>query len=124
MRKLSKLLASAGLLLGGGLLAAPASAGPMGNLGGLQQPAKSNAEPVHYRRYSHRGCWRHRGHWHCPRRGYRRYAYYDYPYYGGYYPTYGYGPTIAFSFGGGRHFHGGHRHWGGRRFHGGWRGRW
>lgn len=127
MRKLSTWLASAGLLLGVGLLAGPASAGPVGNLGGLQQQANSNVEPVHYRRYSHRGCWRNRGHWHCPR-GYRRYAYNDYPYYsGGYgaYPYYGYGPSIAFSFGGGgRHFYGGGRHFGGRHFHRGGRGRW
>ena len=122
MRNLSTWLASA-VLLGAGLLAGPASAGPVSNLGGLQQEANSNVEPVHYRRYSHRGCWRHHGHWHCPR-GYRRYAY-AYPYYGGYsaYPYYGYGPSIAFSFGGGRHFHGG-RHFGGHRFHRGGRGPW
>lgn len=132
MRKLSTWLASAGLLLGVGLLAGPASAGPVGNLGGLQQQANSNVEPVHYRRYhrySRSGCWWAHGHWHCPR--YRRHVRHHYPYYGGY--GYG-GPSIAFSFGGGhhygghrwgggRHFYGGHR-WGGRRFHHGGRGRW
>jgi len=124
MRKLSTWLASAGLVFGMGMMAGPALAAPVGNIGGLQQQANSDIEPVHYRghyRYSRRGCWRHHGHWHCPR--YRRYAYYDYPSYGGYYPSYGYGPAFAFSFGGGRHW-GGHRHWGGgHRFHGG-RGRW
>jgi hypothetical protein len=121
MRKLSTWITSAGLLLGTELLAAPASAGPASNLAGLQKQASSDVEPVHYRRYSRRGCWWHRGHWHCPR--YRRYAYYDYPSYGGYYPYYYGGPTFAFSFGGGRHW-GGHRHWGGRHFHRGGRGRW
>ena len=118
MRKLSKWLSSAGLLLGAGLLAGPASAGPVGNLGGLQVPQTSDVEQVHYRRG---GCWRHRGHWHCPRG--RRYSYYDSGYYPPYPYYYGYGPTIAFSFGGGRHFHGGRRFGGGRHFHGGGRGR-
>jgi hypothetical protein len=121
MRKLPTWIASAGLLLGTALWAAPASAGPASNLAGLQKQASSDVEPVHYRRYSRRGCWWHRGHWHCPR--YRRYAYYDYPYYGGYSPYYYGGPAFAFSFGGGRHW-GGHRHWGGRHFHRGGRGRW
>jgi hypothetical protein len=128
MRKLSTWLASAGLLLGAGLLTGPASAGPVGNLGGLQQHTGSNMEPVHYRRYhrhySRHGCWWAHGHWHCPR--YRRYVRYHYPYHGGYrrhYYGYG-GPTIAFSFGGGRHFYGGHR-WGDHRhYHRGWGGRW
>jgi hypothetical protein len=123
MSKLSTLLASAGLVIGIGLLAGPASAGPLGNLGGLQQQANPAVESVGYRRYSHRGCWRHRGHWHCPR--YRRYSYYDYgypyydAYYGGPYYGYGWGPSVAFSFGGGRHWGGGHRFHGGRGFVGG-----
>jgi hypothetical protein len=122
MRKLPTWITSAGLLLGTALWAAPTSAAPASILAGLQKQANSDVEPVHYRRYSRRGCWWHRGHWHCPR--YPRYAYYDYPYYGGYYPPYYYGgPAFAFSFGGGRHW-GGHRHWGSRHFHRGGRGRW
>ncbi len=108
---LSKYLSAAALAVGAGLLCAPASAAPGGNLTGLQVPHASNVEQVARR------CWRHRGHWHC-RRSFRRYGYayqhYDpYPYY--YEPYYyGYGPSLGFSFGGGRHFHGGHHHHGGR----------
>ena len=120
MTRLSTWLSSAALLLGAGLLAGPASAGPAGNLTGLQVPHTSNVDQVHYR--GGRRCWRHRGHRHCGR-AFRRYGYYAAPYYDAY-PSYGYGygPTIGFSFGGSRHFHGGGRHHGGGRFHGGGRG--
>jgi hypothetical protein len=109
-------LSPAALLVGAGLLAAPASAAPAGALTGLQAPETSNVEHVALRR-----CYWHRGHRHC-RRAFRRYGYYDYPYYEPYPYYYGYGPSIGFSFGGGRHFHGGHRHRGGGHFHGGGRG--
>ncbi len=101
---LAKYISGAALALGAGLLCAPASAAPVGNLTGLQAPATSNVEQVAYRR-----CWRHHGRLHC-RRTFRRYGYYADPYYYDPYPYYGYGygPTIGFSFGGGRHFHGGH----------------
>ena len=117
MTRLLQWLSPAALLLGAGLLASPASAGPAGSLTGLQAPQTSNVEQVHYR--GGRRCWRHRGHWHC-KRSFRRYGYYAYPYYEPYPYYYGYGPTIGFSFGGGRHFHGGrHFRGGGRHFHGG-----
>lgn len=112
MTRLSTWLSSAALVLGVGLLAAPASAAPAGALTGLQVPAESsNVEQV---TYGSRGCWRHRGHWHCPSYG----SYYDddYSYYQ---PYYGYGPLIGFWHGsGGRHFHGGQRNRG-AHFHGG-----
>lgn len=109
----SKYLSVAVLALGAGLLCAPASAAPVGNLTGLQAPSTSNVEKVARR------CWRYRGHWHCRRR-LRRYGYvYPYyyePYYYDPYPYYyGYGPSIGFSFGGGRHFHGGGHHGGHHR---------
>ncbi len=110
MNKLSTWLGSAALVCGFGLLASPASAAPLGNVGGVQSsPETSNVEPVRYRG----GCYRHRGHLHCP--SHRRYSYYDdYPYYGSGY-GYGYGPSIGFSFGGGgRHWGGGGHHHGGR----------
>lgn len=103
---LSKFMSGAALAIGAGLLCAPASAAPGGNLTGLQTPHASNVEQVAYRR-----CWRHRGHLHCRRTV--RYGYAD-PYYYDPYPYgYGYGPSIGFSFGGGRHHHHGH-HGGGR----------
>lgn len=123
MTRLSTWLSSAALMFGAGVLTTPASAAPLGN---VSIQTQGNVESVHYRR----GCYRHRGHLHCP--SYRRHSYYDYDYgyprygayYGGGYPYYGYGygPSIAFSFGGGRHYGGGHR-WGGGRHWGG-RGRW
>ena len=110
MARLTKWFSATTLLLGAGLLASPASAGPAGSLIGLEVQPSSNVDQVHYRG---RRCWRHRGHWHC-RRGLRRYGYYAQPYYYEPYPYYyGYGPTIGFSFGGGRHFHGGGRRHGG-----------
>jgi hypothetical protein len=90
---LSKYLSGAGLALAAGLLCAPASAAPVGNVAGVHTPNTSNVEQAAYRR-----CWWHNGHRHC--RLYRTYGY-------------GYGPTFGFSFGGGRHFHGGGHHGGG-----------
>ena len=96
---------AATLALGAAALAGtPASAMPASNLAAV---APSNMESVHYCRY--------RG---CGRVYVRRYApsYYAYApsYYGGYaygpsyYGGYGYGgPSISFSFGGGRGFGGG-----------------
>jgi hypothetical protein len=99
----SKYISGAALALGAGLFVAPASAAPVGNLTGLQAPNTSNVDTVAYGR-----CWRHHGRLHC-RRAFRRYGYAD-PYYYDPYPDYGYGygPTVGFSFGGGRH--GGHHH--------------
>ena len=99
MSKILKWLSPAALVLGAGLLAGPASAAPVNSLAALTEAQTSNVEQVHYRRA--RRCWRHRGHWHC-RRSLRRYGYYAYPYYDPYPYYYGYGPTIGFSFGGGR----------------------
>ena len=107
---LSKYLSGAALAVAAGLLCAPASAAPVGNVAGVRAPNTSNVEQAAYRR-----CWWHNGHRHC--RIYRTYGYYD-PYYYDY--GYGYGPTFGFSFGGGRHFHGGHRgggHHGGGHHH-------
>jgi hypothetical protein len=111
MKTLLKWLSPAALVLGAGLLAGPAAAAPLGNVGALETANDSVVDSVHYR---HRRCWRHRGHWHC-RRGFRRYVY-SAPYYYEPYPYYSYGPVIGFSFGGGRHFH--HRRFHGRHFHG------
>ena len=115
MAKRSTWLASAAILLGAGLFAGPAVAGPA-SLGGLQVPHTSNVDQVTYR--SGRRCWWHRGHRHCER-AFRRYGYYNTPYYNAY-PHYGYGfgPTLGFSYGGGRYFRGSGRH----HFHGGGRG--
>ena len=46
MTRVSTLLSSAAFLLGAGLLAAPASAAPVGGLTGLQAPQTSNVEQV------------------------------------------------------------------------------
>lgn len=61
------------------------------------------------------GCYRHRGHWHCPRHHRRHHHHHGYY---GYAPGfYGYGPSFRFNFGRHRHHHGhhhhhrGHRHW-------------
>ena len=90
-------LAGAGALLLGGVLA-PASAAP-GLPSGLKPTATENSavEQVHYR---YRRCWRHHGHLHCRRVARRNY--------GGAYYSYG-GPRLGLYFGGHRHW--GHRHW-------------
>ena len=64
-----------------GLLAVPAQATPVGALTGngpaAQEAGASGAEQVRHR------CYRHRGHWHCPRHRSRAYGgYYGYaPFY-------------------------------------------
>ena len=84
-----------------GLLVVPAQAAPVGALTGngpaAQEAGTSEAEQIRHR------CYRHRGHWHCPRhRGARVYGYYGYaPYYS---------PGIALYIGP-RHRHRHHRHW-------------
>jgi hypothetical protein len=79
--------------------AVPANAAPIaGGVQSLPEGMQAGIDKVHYGR----GCWRHRGHWHC-RRTVRRY-YHSY----GYAP-YAYGPSFGFYFGGGRHGHWGHR---------------
>jgi hypothetical protein len=105
---LGKALSLAAGLLAFGLVAAPASAAPIGNLNGIAENT-SAAQAVHYRR-----CWRHYGHWHC-RRAHRRHYYYGYYprryYHSYYYPRryyYGYAPGFSFHFGGPRRWH---RHW-------------
>jgi hypothetical protein len=87
--------ASALALLG---LATTAQAAPLGSAtGGLKATAEDSSSVD---KVAHRRCWWRHGHQVCRWVGYS--DYYD----GGYY---GYGPSVGFSFGGGRH-HGGHRH--------------
>ncbi len=103
---LSKYLTGAGLAVAAGLLCAPASAAPIGNVTGLHTPNTSNVEQAAYGR-----CWRSHGRLHS-RRIVERYGYagpYSDDY--GYDYGYGYGPAIGFSFRGGHGFrdgHGGH----------------
>jgi hypothetical protein len=85
-------------------VAIPAMAAPIGGTSGLKSDmASANIQKVDFRR-----CWWHHGRRVC--RWYRRsYGYYPYSY--DYYPSYGYGPTFGFAFGGhGHHGHGGHHH--------------
>jgi hypothetical protein len=88
-------LAGAIAALGLTFLAAPAQAGPAGGIvGGLNTTVREGTQIEQVR---HR-CYRHRGHWHCPRHQYYR----------------PYGPGIYFNFGSRRHDHGynrRHRHW-------------
>jgi hypothetical protein len=93
---MSKTIMLAAAALGLGLLAAPASAAPVGNLGGIETNT-SAAEKAHYGRR----CWRHRGHVHCSR-GYHRRYYYGGPRY--YRRHYGYAPGFFFHFGPRRHY--------------------
>jgi hypothetical protein len=79
-------------------LAATANAAPLGSATSeLKTTAEvgSGIDKVAYRR-----CWWRHGHQVCRWVGYRDYD-------DGYY---GYGPSVGFSFGSGRHFHHGHRH--------------
>jgi hypothetical protein len=103
--KLGRWLGGAAVAVTLGMFSASAQAAPLsGPADGLKATANENAltQDVRYGRR----CWRHRGHLHC-HRGVRRHHgyYYGSPYY--------YGPSIGFSFGGGRHHH--HRH---HRHHG------
>jgi hypothetical protein len=81
-----------------GLLAVPAQAAPATGLAGDLKPIAGESALVEQVRHR---CYRHRGHWHCPRHRYR-------PYY--------YGPGFSFYFGprwrhhrNWRHHH--RRHW-------------
>lgn len=94
---MSKTLALAAAALGLALLGAPASAAPVGTLGGIEKDT-SAIEKAHYGRR----CWRHRGHWHCSRGYHRRFYYGGYPYYRRHY---GYAPGFHF------HFAPRHRYW-------------
>jgi hypothetical protein len=91
--KYANSLAGAIAALGLTFLAAPGQAAPAGGLtGGLEAAAGESTQVEQVR---HR-CYRHRGHWHCPRhRHYRR----------------DYGPGFYFNFGPRRQYHG-HRHHG------------
>ena len=83
-----KYMSAAALALTLGLLSAPASAAPLGNMDGIRTGDIPAAEQVAYRR-----CWFHHGYRHCR-----------------YYRSYGYAPGFSFYLGGGhRHWH--HRHW-------------
>jgi hypothetical protein len=76
------------------MLVAPAQAAPVGGSAqNLSEVTGPNADIVQVR---HR-CYRHRGHWHCPRHG-RYYRYYD-------------GPGFYFNFGPRRHHHRHYRHY-------------
>ncbi|HWE16586.1 MAG TPA: hypothetical protein VG758_05295 [Hyphomicrobiaceae bacterium] len=79
-------------------LAVSAQAAPAGGLAGNLKPAAGDDTQIEQVRHR---CYRHRGHWHCPSHGYRRY----------------YGPGIYFNFGHRRHHH--HRHY--RHYHRHWR---
>lgn len=85
--------------------ASSASAAPVGPSSPVTASEAKGTTQVHKR------CYRHRGHWHCPRyTRYYRYRYYDGPYYG-YYSRpyyYSYGPSFGIYFGGRRGWHG---HW-------------
>jgi hypothetical protein len=90
-------LAGAVVALGLTLVAAPGEAAPVGGVAGDLKTAAGEVAPIEQVRHR---CYRHRGHWHCPRHRYYR------PYYG---------PGVYFNFGPRRHYHGHHRH---HRHHG------
>jgi hypothetical protein len=79
-------------------LSAPGGAAPVSDIGGVKAAAgdRASVEQVRHR------CYRHRGHWHCPRHRYYR----------------DYGPGVHFYFGPRHHYrrhHRHHRHWRHRR---------
>jgi hypothetical protein len=79
--------------LGFAVLAAPLQAAPVGGNAGDFKAAADGGRQIEQVRHR---CYRHRGHWHCPRHGYRHY----------------YRPGIYFNFGPRRHHHHHHRrHW-------------
>lgn len=89
-------IVSSGTVLALGFMVQPAAAAPA--LGGIGSVGTQTAATEQVRHE----CYRHRGHWHCPRHSRRYYNYYGYaPYY--------YGPGIHFEFGS-RHRHRHHRH--------------
>ena len=101
-----------------GLGAMPVEAAPLGIVSDGPRTAASEETGT---TLVHRRCYRHRGHWHCPRHVRRYHRYYDQPHYSYYrdpYPYYhgghgprfygGYGPSFGFYFGGRR---GWGRHW-------------
>ena len=89
-------LAGAIAALGLALLTAPGQAAPAGGLAGDLKSAAGDGTQIEQVRHR---CYRHRGHWHCPRHGY----------------YYNYGPGVNFYFGPRRHHHRHHghhhRHW-------------
>lgn len=85
-------LAGAIIALGLTLLAVPVQAAPAGGLVGDLKTAAGDGTPIEQVRHR---CYRHRGHWHCPRHGY--YRYYD-------------SPGLYFNFGPRRHYHRRHHH--------------
>jgi hypothetical protein len=103
-----KLLSSAALALGIGLLSGSASAAPVGSVNDLRS-ALPDTSAVQTVQYGPRRCWRRYDGALVCRRIVREYGYYDDRYYQPYYGRgYGYdpGPGIGLYFGGGRH-----RHW-------------
>ena len=99
-------------VLAAGVAPLPASAAPL-SMDAMRAAAGEEAgtTAVHY---GGRRCYRHRGHWHCPRHVRRYHRYYDGPYYSSYrepYPYYygSYGPSFGLYIGGGRGW--GRRHW-------------
>lgn len=99
-----------------GFMATSAPAASLNGIGSLKTAASetSDVRNVHWRR----GCWRHRGHWHCrryARHWYPRYYYGGDPYYYGGYPYYYrryhhgprfgiWGPGFGFHIGPRRHY--------------------
>ena len=90
-------------IIAGALLAStagPVNAAPVGPSTLVDASEESGTTQVRHR------CYRHRGHWHCPRHS-RYYRYYDRPYHGYYRPYYrphyyGHGPGFGIYFGGRR----------------------
>jgi hypothetical protein len=70
-----------------GFLAVPAQAAPATGIAGDLKPIAGEGADVEQVRHR---CYRHRGHWHCPRHRYHRYYY---------------GPGLNFHFGPRRHHH-------------------
>ena len=105
----SKLISSAALAVGIGLLSVPASAAPVGSLNGLQS-AKPNTSGVEIVQYGPRRCWRRDDGALVCRRAEHRYGTYDDRYHEpnyerGYGRGYGYdsGPGINLYVGPGRY---------------------
>lgn len=102
----SKLLSSATLAVGIGLLSAPASAAPAGGLNGLQS-ALPNISGVETVQYGPRRCWRRDDGALVCRRGEHRYGHYNDRHYEPDYGRRGYrydsGPGINLYVGPGRH---------------------